>query len=92
MQLTNLSLAYLIAELKQVFDGSILRKVQELENGWLKLRFQTRQGTKDLIAAPDAIFSTDFGISAKKNNIRLWRFLKKKTLKQKASFPKTTGF
>ena len=91
MQLTNLSLAYLIAELKQVFDGSILRKVQELENGWLKLRFQTRQGTKDLIAAPDAIFSTDFGISAKKTTSGYGAFLRKKLSNKKLLSLKQQG-
>jgi len=83
MQIPNISLAYVIAELKPVIDGSILRKVQELDNGWLKLRFQTRQGTKDIIAAPDAIFSTSFSMPAKQSTSGYGAFLRKRIANRK---------
>ncbi len=56
MQLSNLSLAYLLEENKEVLTGSIVRKVQQLKNGGLKLKLQTRQGTKDLVMTLDAFF------------------------------------
>lgn len=78
MQIPNLSLAYLVAELKPLLDGSVLRKVQELPNGWLKLRVQTRQGTKDLIAAPDALFITSYSMPARQQTSGFGAFLRKR--------------
>jgi len=83
MIVPNLSLAYLVSEIAPVLEGGILRKVQELENGWLKLRFQTRKGTKDVIAAPDALFITSFSIPAKQLTSGYGAFLKKKVVNKK---------
>jgi predicted ribosome quality control (RQC) complex YloA/Tae2 family protein len=83
MQIPNISLAYLVAELAPTLEGSIVRKVQELENGWLKFRLQTRQGTKDLIAAPDALFATSFSIPAKQETSGYGAFLRKKLSNKK---------
>ncbi len=77
MHIPNISLAYLIAELSPVVEDSILRKVQELENGWLKFRMQTRQGTKDLIATPDALFLTGYSMPAKQTTSGYGAFLRK---------------
>lgn len=77
MRIANISLAYIIAELKPIVEGSILRKVQELENGWLKFRMQTRQGTKDLIATPDALFLTGYSMPAKQTTSGYGAFLRK---------------
>jgi len=87
MEIPNLSLAYQVAELRPVLEGSILRKVQELDNGWLKLRFQTRQGTKDLIASPKALFFTSFSMPAKQQTSGYGAFLRKQISNKKvASF------
>lgn len=77
MQIPNISLAYQLAELKPVVEGSVLRKVQELENKWLKLKLQTRQGTKDLIAAPDTVFLTSYLMPAKQMTSGYGAFLRK---------------
>ena len=77
MEIPNISLAYLVAELKPVLDSSILRKVQELPNGWLKFKFQTRQGTKDLVASPNAFFITSYSLPAKQQSSGFGAFLKK---------------
>ena len=91
MQIPNISLAYLVAELAPVLEGSIVRKVQELENGWLKFRMQTRQGTKDMIAAPDAIFITSFSIPAKQETSGYGAFLRKKLSNKKVLSLKQQG-
>lgn len=83
MIIPNISLAYLVSELAPVLEGGILRKVQELDNGWLKLRFQTKKGTKDVIAAPDAIFLTSFSIPAKQLTSGYGAFLRKKVVNKK---------
>jgi len=92
MQIPNLSLAYLVAELKPLLDGSILRKVQELDNSWLKMRFQTKQGTKDLIAAPDAVFLTSYSMPAKQTTSGYGAFLRKKLANKKVLALEQHGF
>jgi predicted ribosome quality control (RQC) complex YloA/Tae2 family protein len=77
MQIPNISLAYLVAELKPLLDGSVLRKIQELPNGWLKLKIQTRQGTKDLIATPDSLFLTSYSMPARQQTSGFGAFLRK---------------
>lgn len=91
MQIPNLSLAFLVAELAPLLEGSIVRKVQELENGWLKLKLQTRQGTKDLIAAPDALFLTSYSIPAKQETSGYGAFLRKKLSNKKILSLKQQG-
>jgi len=83
MRIPNISLAYQIAELKPIVEGSILRKVQELGNGWLKLKLQTRQGTKDLIASSDAVFLTSYSMPAKQQTSGYGAFLRKKLSNKK---------
>ena len=83
MQIPNISLAYLIAELSPLLEDSILRKVQELENNWLKLKLQTRQGTKDLILAPDTFFVTSYSLPAKQTSSGFGAFLRKRISNKK---------
>ncbi len=77
MQIPNLTLGYLIAELKPIVEGSIVRNVQELGNGWLKLKLQSKQGSKDLIIAPNAFFLTSYGFQAKQMTSGYGAFLRK---------------
>ncbi len=77
MQIPNISLAYFVAELKPLLDGSVLRKIQELPNGWLKLKIQTRQGTKDLIATPNTLFLTSYSMPARQQTSGFGAFLRK---------------
>ncbi len=91
MQIPNISLAYIVAELAPILGGSIVRKVQALEHGRLKFRLQQRHGTKDLIAAPDAIFITSFLIPAKKETSGYGAFLRKKLSNKKVLSLKQQG-
>ncbi|MBN2066935.1 MAG: NFACT family protein [Candidatus Diapherotrites archaeon] len=77
MQIPNLTLAYQIAELKPLVAGTMLRNVQELEKGWLKLKLQTRQGSKDLIVCPSAFFITSYSFPAKHQTSGYGAFLRK---------------
>ncbi len=83
MKIPNISLAYVVAELSPILDGCIVRKVQELDNGWLKFKLQTRQGTKDLIAAPDALFLTSFSMPARQTTSGYGAFLRKRLSNKK---------
>jgi len=77
MQIPNLTLAYLIAELKPIVEGGIVRNVQELSNGWLKLKLQSKQGSKDLIITPGALFLTGYSFPAKQMTSGYGAFLRK---------------
>ncbi len=83
MQIPNISLAYEIAELSPLIEDSILRKVQELSNNWLKLKLQTRQGTKDLIITPNAFFVTSYSLPAKQTTSGFGAFLRKRLSNKK---------
>lgn len=83
MQIPNLTLAYLVAELAPLLEGSIVRKVQELPNGWLKLKLQTRQGTKDLIITPNIFFITSYSLSARQTTSGFGAFLRKRLANKK---------
>jgi predicted ribosome quality control (RQC) complex YloA/Tae2 family protein len=83
MQIPNISLAYEIAELSPLIEDSILRKVQELSNSWLKLKLQTRQGTKDLVITPNAFFVTSYSLPAKQNTSGFGAFLRKRISNKK---------
>ncbi len=91
MQIPNISLSYLLAELKPVVEGSILRKVQELENNRFKLKLQTRQGTKDLIIVPEAIFLTSYSLPAKQLTSGFGAFLRKRISNKKILSLKQQG-
>ena len=77
MQIPNITLAYQVAGLKQVVEGSMLRKVQELENNWIKLKLQTKQGTKDLILTPNALFIAMHSMHARQNTSGYGALLRK---------------
>ncbi|MDP2974532.1 MAG: NFACT family protein [Candidatus Diapherotrites archaeon] len=77
MQIPNLTLAYLIAELKPIVEGGIVRNVQELSNGWLKLKLQSKQGSKDLIITPGTFFLTGCSFPAKQMTSGYGAFLRK---------------
>jgi len=83
MQIPNLALACLIAELQPLVAGSIARKIQELENGWLKIRLQTKLGSKDLILAPNAFFITEYSFPAKQETSGFGAFLRKRLQNRK---------
>ena len=63
MQLDNLSLAYLIEELRPTLDGAYVNKVSQTDNGWLKIKLHSKKGSKDLIIAKNNFFISNYSIS-----------------------------
>ena len=64
MKLDNLSLAFLIEELKPILEGAYINKAAGLSRGVLKLKLHTKQGSKDLIICPDRLFITNYSMAA----------------------------
>ena len=81
--LNNLSLAWLVKEITPIIEGSIIRKVQELENNWIKFKLQTRQGTKDIVISENAFFLSEYSLPAKFSTSGFGAFLKKFLLNKK---------
>lgn len=77
LELTNLTLRYLIEELKPLLEGAHVNKIQELPNNWLKIKLHTKQGTKDLIISPSALYFTSYSIPAKMQTSGFGAFLRK---------------
>jgi predicted ribosome quality control (RQC) complex YloA/Tae2 family protein len=77
LELTNLSLAYLLLELQPVIENSIVRSVQELSKNTIRLRLHTKQGSKNLIVMPNAIYFSDYKMTAMQNMHGFAAFLKK---------------
>lgn len=65
MQADNLTVAYLVHELGAVLEGSYVNKVSEIENGTLKLKLHTKQGSKDLLLANDCFFLSSYSHGAR---------------------------
>jgi predicted ribosome quality control (RQC) complex YloA/Tae2 family protein len=77
MQLLNLTLAYLLEELKLV-EGSFVNKIQELSFDKFKFKLRTREGTKHLLLFPNAVFFSQYKISARKQTSGFGAFLRKR--------------
>src|SRR3989344_4826991 len=70
MLLDNLSLAFLVRELNPLLENAFVNKVSQLEKGVLKIKLHTKQGSKDLILAPNAFYVSSYSMPAthKKSN------------------------
>src|SRR3989344_388884 len=92
MQLDNLSLAYLIEELRPTLDGEYVNKVSQTDNGWLKIKLHSKKGSKDLIIAKNNFFISNYSIQAKhgKNNFAV--SLKKSLYNKKLVSAQTHDF
>lgn len=77
MELDNLSLAYLLQELRPFLEGAYVNKVSEIRNGFLKLKLHTKQGSNDLIITPNALFITRYSIPARHGKTNFAVALKK---------------
>ncbi|MFA6268222.1 MAG: NFACT family protein [archaeon] len=67
IQLSNLALLHLVEELK-FFENGFVNNVQTLENGWLKFKIHTKElGDKQLVVTPNALFVSNYSLSAKQN-------------------------
>ena len=64
MQVPNLTLTYQTLALKPVLEGAFLNKVQKLSDKAFKLRFHTKQGSKDLVFNGTALYLTSYKLEA----------------------------
>jgi predicted ribosome quality control (RQC) complex YloA/Tae2 family protein len=83
MEVTNLTLAYLVEELKPVLEGSFIKKVQEVSKNVFKFRLHSSKGTKELIVLPNCLYLTDFQFTAPKTPHGYSLYLRKHLEKQK---------
>jgi len=63
--LDNLSLAYLLLELKPLLENAYVNKVSEIKNGFIKMKLHTKKGSKDLILAPNELFISQYSLQAR---------------------------
>lgn len=76
IEVPNLTLSYLIAELRPLLEGSYVNKVQEISGGILKLKLRTKEGSRDLIITPQALYFSSFRSEASTSGFAA--FLKKR--------------
>ncbi len=82
IQLSNLALKHLVEELQALKNGFV-NKIQTLDNGWIKIKVHTKEGGKDLVLAPNALFVAEYSIPAKMNPGGYSAFLKKYLFNQR---------
>ena len=67
MQISNLTLAYLLKEVSPVAVEGFVNKIQEIDSGIFKIKIHTKSGSKDLIVTQSAIFFSGYSFFAKHN-------------------------
>ena len=77
MEITNLTLAYQILEIKEIIDGAFVKNVQEIDEGIFKFKLSSKQGSKNLIVNANVLYLTDYKLPAKQNVYGFAAFLKK---------------
>ncbi|MFH1391517.1 MAG: NFACT family protein [Candidatus Diapherotrites archaeon] len=75
--LDNLSLAYLLLELKPILVNGFINKISEIKNGFIKVKIHTKKGTKDLILAPNELFISNYSLQARHGKSGLANALRK---------------
>ncbi len=74
-EIPNLSIAFLVAELRGNLENAFVSKAQDLEQGWLKLKLSAKQGSASLIVAPEAVFLSQYRIDARRQSSGFGAFL-----------------
>lgn len=74
--LDNLSLAYQLLELKPFLENAHINKISELKRGFVKIKLHTKEGSKDLILAPNELFISSFSLQARHGKSNFARALK----------------
>ena len=82
VSLSNLALKHLVEEL-QILENGFINKSQTLENGWLKLKVHTKQGDKNLVITPTALFLSEKSLQAKQSPGGFSALLKKYLFNQR---------
>ena len=66
IEIPGLTFAYLLDEIKGV-NGALVKKVQELENGAIRIRVYGNGAQNDIIVSDNAFFISEYKIHAKQN-------------------------
>lgn len=78
LNIPGITFARLIDEIRsQGIEGSKVTKVQELPNNWLKIRFLTKSGEKELVLLEKAFFILNYSLKAKQQSSGFGGFLNK---------------
>lgn len=91
VEVTNLSLAYLVEELKPFLEGGFVEKAQDLEKQWIKLRVRTKK-TQHLIFSPNALLIAKYRVPAKQQSTGFGAFVRKRIEGKKLQSIKQHGF
>ncbi|MBU2477024.1 NFACT family protein [Candidatus Micrarchaeota archaeon] len=78
MQLLDLSLAYLLQEIKPLITDSYINRIQELSADKFKFKLRTKKGVKNLFFFPNSVFFSDYKIDALKQTSGFGAFLRKR--------------
>lgn len=92
MQITNLTLAYLIKEIEPSVQGAYIKKFQELARDFFRIRLNTKDGAKDLLFCPKAIFLTSYKIGSAEKQGSFVEFARKHLLNKKIVSIEQHGF
>lgn len=76
LEIPGITFAYLLQELKGL-ENSLVTKVQELQNNWIRFRLLTKSGQRDLILTNNAFFVSTYSLQAKQQSSGFGGFLNK---------------
>lgn len=93
METSNLTLAYLVAELKQAVEGTFINSIQSLNENTLKIKLHSKeQGTIELIAAANALYRTNYKLKVQEKQSGFAAFLKKRLYNKRILSIEQHGF
>ena len=77
MEIPNISIAFLVKELKPLIEGARVRKVQELPNNWLKVSLSRKPKNLQMVIAKEAVFLSSHSLPARQETSGFGAFLRK---------------
>lgn len=77
MELTNLTLRYLLLELKPLLEGAFVNRVQEVDKEIYKFKLRTNEGSRNLVVCPSALYLSSYKLPAVQNAHGFGAFLNK---------------
>ncbi len=93
METSNLSLAYIVAELKPLVEGAFVNSVQQVNETVFKIKLHNKEhGTLELIATPNAVYKTSYKLQVQAAQTGFAAFLKKKLYNKRVLAFEQHGF
>ncbi len=92
MQLPNLTLRFLVSDLKLLLEGAHTRKIQAVGEHVLRIRVSTKDGTKDILIHPNAVFFSVHQIPASTHHKGFIEYLRAKIENKKIRAVYQQGF